>query len=88
MALGCCWRSWSTPSCAADVLPGAFCSRRRLVAAITVLFIFLLQPDGLFHACAPRWASTRSSRRSRVQREPDWLGNVSTALGSIMVLNI
>ena len=57
-------------------------------AAITVLFIFLLQPDGLFNDVRATLGLNPLFEALGFSANQNWLGNVSTALGSIMVLNI
>lgn len=57
-------------------------------AAITVLFIFLLQPDGLFNDVRATLGLNPLFEALGYSANHNWLGNVSTALGSIMVLNI
>ncbi|MFN8622102.1 MAG: sugar ABC transporter permease [Chloroflexota bacterium] len=57
-------------------------------AAITVLFIFLLQPDGLFNDARAALGLNPLFEALGFSAQHNWLGNVSTALGSIMVLNI
>jgi multiple sugar transport system permease protein len=53
-------------------------------AAITMLFIFLLSPDGLFNSLLSLIGLDPSS----FENQGNWLANSRTALQSIMVLNI
>jgi multiple sugar transport system permease protein len=57
-------------------------------AAITVLFIFMLQPEGLFNGVREALGLNPLFEALGFSATHNWLGNVSTALGSIMVLNI
>lgn len=57
-------------------------------AAITVLFIFLLQPDGLFNDIRATLGLNPLFEALGFSANQNWLGDVRTALGSIMVLNI
>jgi ABC-type sugar transport system permease subunit len=57
-------------------------------AAITVLFIFLLQPDGLFNDVRATLGLNPLFEALGFGANQNWLGDVRTALGSIMVLNI
>jgi ABC-type sugar transport system permease subunit len=57
-------------------------------AAITVLFIFLLQPDGLFNDVRATLGLNPLFEALGFGPNQNWLGDVRTALGSIMVLNI
>jgi len=57
-------------------------------AAITVLFIFLLQPNGLFNDVRAALGLNPLFEALGFSADQNWLGNVSTALGSIMLLNI
>jgi len=57
-------------------------------AAITVLFIFILQPDGLFNGGREALGLNPVFQALGYDADHNWLGDVSTALGSIMVLNI
>lgn len=57
-------------------------------AAITVLFIFLLQPHGLFNDARAALGLNRIFEALGYSADHNWLGDVSTALGSIMALNI
>lgn len=57
-------------------------------AAITVLFIFLLQPDGLFNDVRATLGLNPLFEALGFSANQNWLGDVRTALGSIMVLNI
>lgn len=57
-------------------------------AAITVLFIFIMQPDGLFNSLRSAAGLNPLFEALGYGPRHNWLGNASTALGSIMALNI
>lgn len=57
-------------------------------AAITVLFIFIMQPDGLFNNVRAALGLNPLFEALGFSARQNWLGTASTALGSIMALNI
>ncbi len=57
-------------------------------AAITVLFIFIMQPDGLFNGIRSALGLNGVFDALGYGPRHNWLGTASTALGSIMALNI
>ena len=57
-------------------------------AAITVLFIFIMSPDGLFNAAREAVGLNPLFEALGFNERFNWLGNQRTAWGSIMALNI
>jgi len=57
-------------------------------AAITVLFIFIMQPEGLFNGLRAALGLNPIFEALGFGPRHNWLGSASTALGSIMALNI
>jgi multiple sugar transport system permease protein len=57
-------------------------------AAITVLFIFIMQPEGLFNGIRAALGLNPLFEAFGYGPRHNWLGTVGTALGSIMALNI
>jgi len=57
-------------------------------AAITVLFIFIMQPDGLFNGARAALGLNPLFEAAGFGPRHNWLGTAGTALGSIMALNI
>jgi ABC-type sugar transport system permease subunit len=57
-------------------------------AAITVLFIFIMQPQGLFNGVREVIGLNPLFEALGFNERFNWLGNERTALGSIMALNI
>lgn len=57
-------------------------------AAITVLFIFIMQPQGLFNGVRELLGLNPLFEALGFNERFNWLGNERTALGSIMALNI
>ena len=57
-------------------------------AAITVLFIFIMSPDGLFNAVREALGLNPLFEALGFNERFNWLGNQRTAWGSIMALNI
>jgi multiple sugar transport system permease protein len=57
-------------------------------AAITVLFIFIMQPDGLFNGAREALGLNPLFEALGFNDRFNWLGNQRTAWGSIMALNI
>ena len=56
-------------------------------AAITILWIFIVSPDGLFNSVRAALGSTRSSRSSGYGPNQNWIGDQDTALNSVIILN-
>jgi multiple sugar transport system permease protein len=57
-------------------------------AAITVLFIFIMQPDGLFNGARAALGVNPLFEALGFGPRHNWLGTARSALGSIMALNI
>ena len=57
-------------------------------AAITVLFIFIMSPDGLFNGVRQALGLNVLFETLGFNERYNWLGNERTALGSVMALNI
>jgi multiple sugar transport system permease protein len=57
-------------------------------AAITVLFLFIMQPDGLFNNARASLGLNGLFEALGFGPRHNWLGSAGTALGSIMALNI
>ena len=57
-------------------------------AAITILWIFIVSPFGLFNSVREALGSTRSFDAVRVSgRNKNWIGDQDTALNSVIILN-
>lgn len=57
-------------------------------AAITMLFIYIMQPDGLFNHLRAAVGLNPAFQALGIGPDYNWLGNASTALQSIMTLNV
>ena len=56
-------------------------------AAITILWIFIVSPDGLFNTCAARWALNPLFEALGYGPKQNWIGDQDTALNSVILLN-